>query len=70
MGNALGVAFYITVCCIAFVTSKVVISVLCYKRWRKKQQLFYGDSFTGLSLFRVLLHSPGSHGLYQMLLMI
>ncbi|XP_031406704.1 receptor-like serine/threonine-protein kinase At1g78530 isoform X2 [Punica granatum] len=47
MESAVKLAFYITVCCIAFVTSKVVISFFCYKRWRQKQQLVYEDGLSG-----------------------
>ncbi|XP_034679609.1 receptor-like serine/threonine-protein kinase At1g78530 [Vitis riparia] len=46
MGNARIIVLYITVCCIAFVTSKVIISVLLYKRWKRKHSI-YKDSFSG-----------------------
>ncbi|KAL2331255.1 hypothetical protein Fmac_018836 [Flemingia macrophylla] len=36
MRNSLVIAFSITICFIAFVVSKIVISVLLYKRWRRK----------------------------------
>ncbi|KAJ1384855.1 Protein kinase domain [Sesbania bispinosa] len=46
MKNSLIIAFSITICFIAFVISKIFISVLLYKRWRRKQ-LIYEDGFTG-----------------------
>ncbi|KAF9666647.1 hypothetical protein SADUNF_Sadunf16G0250600 [Salix dunnii] len=36
MAKAQYIAFYITICCIAFIISKIVISVLLYKRWKRK----------------------------------
>ncbi|XP_068339439.1 receptor-like serine/threonine-protein kinase At1g78530 [Pyrus communis] len=46
MGKALVLAFYITICCVAFIISKIVISVLIYKRWKKKH-LVHEDGFSG-----------------------
>ncbi|KAJ4981734.1 hypothetical protein NE237_032571 [Protea cynaroides] len=46
MGNAAFLAFYITICCIAFVISKIVISVLLYWRWKRKHSVFH-DSVSG-----------------------
>ncbi|XP_057992699.1 receptor-like serine/threonine-protein kinase At1g78530 isoform X2 [Hevea brasiliensis] len=53
MGKAQDIAFYITVCCIAFITSKIIISFLLYKRWKRKH-LMYEDGFSGgkLVLFK------------------
>ncbi|CAI0409302.1 unnamed protein product [Linum tenue] len=31
------IALYITICCLAFILSKITIAVLLYKRWRNKQ---------------------------------
>ncbi|CAJ1957795.1 unnamed protein product [Sphenostylis stenocarpa] len=39
MRKFLIIAFSITICFIAFVISKIVISVLLYKRWRRKQMI-------------------------------
>ncbi|KAK7401726.1 hypothetical protein VNO78_13429 [Psophocarpus tetragonolobus] len=39
MRNSLVIAFSITICFIAFVISKIVISVLLYKRWRRKHMI-------------------------------
>ncbi|VFQ80842.1 unnamed protein product [Cuscuta campestris] len=36
MGNGRIVALSITVCVVSFVISKIVIAVLCYRRWRRK----------------------------------
>ncbi|EXC11706.1 Receptor-like serine/threonine-protein kinase [Morus notabilis] len=46
MGNHQVVAFYIAISCIAFVISKIIISVLLYKRWKRKH-LVYEDGFSG-----------------------
>ncbi|XP_042500702.1 receptor-like serine/threonine-protein kinase At1g78530 isoform X2 [Macadamia integrifolia] len=55
MGNAAILAFYITVCCIAFVVSKIVISVLLYRRWKRKHSIFR-DSASGGKM--VMFRSP------------
>lgn len=47
MGKALVLAFYITICCVAFIISKIVISVLIYKRWKKKH-LVHEDGLSGM----------------------
>ncbi|KAF7822564.1 receptor-like serine/threonine-protein kinase [Senna tora] len=39
MSKSLGLAFYITICCIAFVISKIIISILLYKRWKRKHKI-------------------------------
>nr|GME06355.1 receptor-like serine/threonine-protein kinase At1g78530 [Ipomoea batatas] len=37
MGNSRNLLpFYITVCIVSFVISKIVIAVLCYRRWKRK----------------------------------
>ncbi|GMN64507.1 hypothetical protein TIFTF001_033583 [Ficus carica] len=46
MGNPQIVAFYITISCVAFVISKIIISILLYKRWKRKR-LVYEDGFSG-----------------------
>jgi len=46
MRKALIIAFSITICFIAFVISKIVISVLLYKRWRRKQMI-HEEGYTG-----------------------
>lgn len=53
MRNALIIAFSITICFIAFVISKIVISVLLYKRWRRKQMV-HEEGYPGgkIVLFR------------------
>ncbi|KAM1311373.1 hypothetical protein ACFX2I_007878 [Malus domestica] len=59
MGKALVLAFYITICCVAFIISKIVISVLIYKRWKKKH-LVHEDGFSGgkMVLFRAPTMKP------------
>jgi len=47
MRNALIIAFSITICFIAFVISKIVISVLLYKRWRRKQMV-HEEGYPGM----------------------
>ncbi|KAJ6966221.1 hypothetical protein NC652_003947 [Populus alba x Populus x berolinensis] len=47
MAKAQYIAFYITVCCIAFIVSKIVISVLLYKRWKRKHLIYEEDGFSG-----------------------
>ncbi|KAK9132475.1 hypothetical protein Scep_012003 [Stephania cephalantha] len=55
MGNSQVIAFYITVSCVAFVASKIIISVLLYKRWQRKHQVFQ-DGMTGGKM--VMFRSP------------
>ncbi|XP_048321958.2 receptor-like serine/threonine-protein kinase At1g78530 [Ziziphus jujuba] len=55
MGNPQMLAFYITVSCIAFVISKIIISILLYKRWKRKH-LVYEDDFSGGKM--VMFRSP------------
>ncbi|KAG4950314.1 hypothetical protein JHK84_043736 [Glycine max] len=47
MRNSLVIAFSITICFIAFVISKIVISVLLYKRWRRKH-LIHEEGYPGM----------------------
>lgn len=53
MGNSRTVAFYITVCVIAFVISKITIAVLVYRRWQRKHMTIH-ESLSGgkLVMFR------------------
>ncbi|XP_045801106.1 receptor-like serine/threonine-protein kinase At1g78530 [Trifolium pratense] len=46
MRKSLVIAFSITICFIAFVISKIIISILLYKRWRKKH-LIYEEGYGG-----------------------
>ncbi|KAB1216365.1 hypothetical protein CJ030_MR4G000598 [Morella rubra] len=55
MGNNMVLAFYITICCVAFVISKIIISVLLYKRWKRKHHV-YEDGFSGGKM--VMFRSP------------
>ena len=47
MGNAVVLSFYITVCFVVFVISKIIIAVLLYRRWKRKQMV-YEDGFSGM----------------------
>ncbi|KAJ0045042.1 hypothetical protein Pint_04865 [Pistacia integerrima] len=55
MGNVRVIAFYITICCIAFIISKIVVSVLLYRRWKRKNMV-YSDGFSGGKI--VMFRSP------------
>lgn len=46
MSNARIISFYIAISCLAFVTSKIIISVLLYKRWKRKH-VSVQDSYSG-----------------------
>ncbi|KAK9937724.1 hypothetical protein M0R45_014496 [Rubus argutus] len=53
MGSSLILAFYITICCVAFVISKIIIAVLIYRRWKRKHLVFeHGFSGGKMVLFR------------------
>ncbi|KAH9779464.1 Receptor-like serine/threonine-protein kinase [Citrus sinensis] len=67
MGNARIIAFYVTICCIAFVISKIIISVLLYRRWKRKNMV-YTDSVSGgkMVMFRSpLIHSLQSDAIFK-----
>lgn len=51
----LGLAFYITIGCIAFIISKIIISILLYKRWKRKNMI-YEERFSGGKM--VMFRSP------------
>ncbi|GKV04200.1 hypothetical protein SLEP1_g16394 [Rubroshorea leprosula] len=55
MGNARMIALYITISLIAFALSKIIISVLLYKRWKRKQ-IVYEQGLTGVKM--VIFKSP------------
>ncbi|CAK9134180.1 unnamed protein product [Ilex paraguariensis] len=55
MGNVRILALYITICVLAFVTSKIIIAVLCYRRWQRRHMVVQ-DSFSGGKL--VMFRSP------------
>lgn len=55
MGNARFLGLYITICVLAFIVSKIIIAILCYRRWKRKQ-LVIQDGFSGGKL--VLFKSP------------
>ncbi|XP_058095205.1 receptor-like serine/threonine-protein kinase At1g78530 isoform X2 [Magnolia sinica] len=55
MGNAHILAFYITICFVAFIVSKIVIAVLLYQRWSRKRKVFQ-ESLSGGKM--VLFRSP------------
>lgn len=47
MGNPQMLAFYITLSCISFAVSKIIISILLYRRWKRKHKV-YEDDFSGI----------------------
>lgn len=47
MGNARVIALYITISCLAFVASKIILSILLYKRWKRKNMSTVQDSYSG-----------------------
>ncbi|TYH92428.1 hypothetical protein ES332_A13G181800v1 [Gossypium tomentosum] len=47
MANDHGLAFYITIGSIAFIISKIILTVLLYKRWKRKNMI-YEDGFSGI----------------------
>ncbi|XP_022717403.1 receptor-like serine/threonine-protein kinase At1g78530 isoform X1 [Durio zibethinus] len=55
MANDLGIAFYITICCIAFIISKIILTILLYKRWKQKN-VIYEEGFSGGKV--VMFRSP------------
>ncbi|XP_068669368.1 receptor-like serine/threonine-protein kinase At1g78530 [Aristolochia californica] len=54
MANGRVLGSYITICVIAFIISKIVIAILLYKRWSRKQKVFQ-DSFSGKHNERIIL---------------
>ncbi|PKA62489.1 Receptor-like serine/threonine-protein kinase [Apostasia shenzhenica] len=60
MANSAPLAFYITICCIAFIISKIIISLLCYKRWTRKRRIIE-DSLSGGKM--VMFISPMTQAL-------
>lgn len=61
MGGSPPVVFYITICCVAFIASKIVVSLLCYKRWVRKSRIVE-DSLTGGGKM-VMFRSPATQAL-------
>jgi hypothetical protein len=57
MGNSMVLAFYITVGCVAFVISKIIISVLLYRRWKRKHMV-YEDGYSGMGDNNIYTDSP------------
>ncbi|XWS27423.1 hypothetical protein CRYUN_Cryun26dG0114000 [Craigia yunnanensis] len=55
MANDLGLAFYITICCIAFIISKIILTILLYKRWKRKNKI-NEEGFSGGKM--VMFRSP------------
>ncbi|MBA0606276.1 hypothetical protein Godav_018767 [Gossypium davidsonii] len=55
MAYDLGIAFYITICCILFIISKTILMILLYKRWKRKNTTYEHD-FSGGKM--VMFRSP------------
>ncbi|KAK6946583.1 Serine-threonine/tyrosine-protein kinase, catalytic domain [Dillenia turbinata] len=60
MENSQALVFYITICVVAFIISKIIIAVLLYKRWKRKNMI-YNDSVSGGKM--VLFRSPAVQAL-------
>ncbi|KAL4324091.1 hypothetical protein GQ457_11G013930 [Hibiscus cannabinus] len=56
MANYLGLPFYITICCIAFIVSKIILMILLYKRWKRKNMIHEEGNFSGGKM--VMFRSP------------
>ncbi|XP_060188879.1 receptor-like serine/threonine-protein kinase At1g78530 [Lycium barbarum] len=46
MGNSKVIALYITICVVLFIVSKIIMTILCYRRWKRKQMVVQ-DSLSG-----------------------
>ncbi|ONK81621.1 uncharacterized protein A4U43_C01F31190 [Asparagus officinalis] len=55
MTSSAVLALYITICCVAFIISKIIISVLLYKRWARKRRIVE-ESLSGGKM--VMFRSP------------
>lgn len=47
MDRGQAIAFYVTISCVAFVVSKIIIALLLYKRW-KRRHMIYEDGISGM----------------------
>ncbi|GMJ11391.1 hypothetical protein like AT1G78530 [Hibiscus trionum] len=56
MANDLGLAFYITICCVTFIISKIILMILLYKRWKRKNMIYEEGNFSGGKM--VMFRSP------------
>ncbi|CAL9058701.1 unnamed protein product, partial [Musa banksii] len=55
------IALYITICCLAFVMSKIIISFLLYKRWARKRRIIEDSLSAGGRM--VVFRSPAAQSL-------
>lgn len=55
MGNSKNIALYVTICVISFIISKIIMTIVCYRRWKRKQMVVQ-DSLSGGKL--VMFKSP------------
>ncbi|XP_038986120.1 receptor-like serine/threonine-protein kinase At1g78530 [Phoenix dactylifera] len=60
MANSVALGLYITICCVAFIMSKIIVSFLLYKRWARKRRIIE-DTFTDGKV--VMFRSPTSRSL-------
>lgn len=51
MSNAKAIALYVAISVVAFVTSKIILSILLYKKWKRKHLLVEDYSGTELQKF-------------------
>ncbi|XP_026658883.2 receptor-like serine/threonine-protein kinase At1g78530 isoform X3 [Phoenix dactylifera] len=60
MANSVALGLYITICCIAFIMSKIIVSFLLYKRWARKRRMME-DTLSGGKM--VMFRSPTTQSL-------
>ncbi|KAL2943406.1 hypothetical protein RDABS01_031754 [Bienertia sinuspersici] len=54
MSNAKTMSLYIAISCLAFVTSKIIISIFLYKKWKRKH-MSVQDSYSDIKSSNILL---------------
>lgn len=55
MANSKNIALYVTICVVSFIISKIIMTIVCYRRWKRKQMVVQ-DSLSGGKL--VMFQSP------------
>lgn len=46
MANSKNIALYVTICVVSFIISKIIMTIVCYRRWKRKQMVVQ-DSLSG-----------------------
>ncbi|KAK4355337.1 hypothetical protein RND71_024308 [Anisodus tanguticus] len=47
MGKSKSIALYVTICVVSFVVSKIIMTILCYRRWKRKQMVVQDSLYGG-----------------------